>query len=269
MPKYYKGVVIKNNNDYKDFLIDVIQGNPPGMQTKLAKAAGCQQSYLSKVLNGPLHLTPEHADGIARLLALDGLEYELFLELVHWARAGSLSLRAHHAEKIAYLREKLSQFEHQIPAHRLQAVQERYYQSWYFSAIHVLISIPEFQRTEAISRRLNLPTEKVEEFLIELEQMGVAKKEGKDWKHVSSSLHAPSGSLNDQLHLSHWRGRALQAVQEKHASNIHYSGVHSLSKKDKESFLDQLRTLLVQFHRDVVISNEEEAVCLNLDFFPI
>ena len=53
--------------DYRKFLTAVIekQSRTKGFRALLASGAGCQRTYLSMALHGKVHLTPEHALGIA------------------------------------------------------------------------------------------------------------------------------------------------------------------------------------------------------------
>jgi len=57
-----------NHLDYKDFLKIQIEENHEayGYKSRLAKAANCQKSFLSQVLNSHIHLTPEHAVGLCQ-----------------------------------------------------------------------------------------------------------------------------------------------------------------------------------------------------------
>lgn len=69
-----------------------------GYKTKMA--AGCKIIYLSQVMIGTVHLTLEHAHGIATFWGLNALETDFFLLLVNQERAGSLALRRYYSEKL-------------------------------------------------------------------------------------------------------------------------------------------------------------------------
>src|SRR5436309_16129314 len=92
---------------YKAYLIDRIEQNKDlrGYQSQLARAAGCQRSFLSQVLNGKFDLSREHAAELSRFWGLDPLETEYFIGLVDLARAGSGHLRKLTETKLATSRD--------------------------------------------------------------------------------------------------------------------------------------------------------------------
>jgi hypothetical protein len=67
---------------YKDFLRAHCDASR-GALTKLAEAAGCQRSYLSKVLTADPHLTPDQGFLISRFLEFKSDEAEYFMLLLH------------------------------------------------------------------------------------------------------------------------------------------------------------------------------------------
>src|ERR1700722_8117600 len=83
------------NTDYKDVLHTQIAANRDrrGYRSELAQAAGCQLSFLSQALHSHVHLTPDHAAGLATFWGFDHDERDYFLELVNLARAGSQVLK--------------------------------------------------------------------------------------------------------------------------------------------------------------------------------
>jgi transcriptional regulator with XRE-family HTH domain len=83
--------------EYKTLIRAFIRANHAvyGYQSKMAKAAGCQRSFLSQVLNGTVHLTPEHAVRIAGFWQLDAAGTDFFVTLVMLGRAGNEELRSY------------------------------------------------------------------------------------------------------------------------------------------------------------------------------
>jgi hypothetical protein len=71
------------------------------------------------------------------------------------------------------------------------------------------------------------------------------------------------------MHHANWRQRALLKTQIPQSETIHYTALHTLSRKD----IVKLKTLANQFiqeSRDLVRpSKEEELVCITLDLFTV
>ncbi len=94
-------------NDYKKVIAHFIQVNESqrGYKSRLAEAAGCQNSYLSKVLSQAVHLTQDQGFGLSKFWNLMPVEEEYFLTLIQLERAGSLAYKNRLSEKLDELRE--------------------------------------------------------------------------------------------------------------------------------------------------------------------
>jgi len=80
--------------DYKEFLKNKVRlARTRGMQSEIARAIRCQPSFLSKVLSGKVHLTPDHAVLLAHHWKMTLEEAEYFRELVQLGRASTPVLR--------------------------------------------------------------------------------------------------------------------------------------------------------------------------------
>src|SRR5688500_3076235 len=85
-------------SDYKAYLRDWIRAHPHrgrGIKSRLARTAGCQVAYLSRVIERDAHLSLEQAMSLQGPLGHGRGEAKYFLLLVELARAGTQSLRAH------------------------------------------------------------------------------------------------------------------------------------------------------------------------------
>ncbi|MBK7890548.1 MAG: helix-turn-helix domain-containing protein [Bdellovibrionales bacterium] len=66
-----------------------------GARTQLARAASCSPSWITRVLNGTVHFTPDQAFASARFFGFGEDETEYFLQLVELERSGTSALKAH------------------------------------------------------------------------------------------------------------------------------------------------------------------------------
>jgi uncharacterized protein (TIGR02147 family) len=240
-----------------------------GYRTLLARAAGCQQAYLSQVLAETAHLTPEHGAGLCDFWQFGQKESEYFLNLVLLGRAGSESLRqkllrqgADIAQEAKATEKRLVQSESQD-----QRAALLYYSDWRLSAVHVLISIEQLQTAESLAKHLSLGLKEVRKFLFTLEEVGLASHQGERWMQTTKNLHAPDSSAVAKLHHKNWRLRALAAVEEDSREALHYTAPCTLTEKD---YLE-IRHLLaraIQKSRDIVgPSKEHLGACLTVDWF--
>lgn len=154
------------SSDYKAYLSKLVEGSSWGTISRLADAAGCQRSYFSKVLKGSIHLTTDHASGLCDYLKFSNEEADYFMALVELGRAATPAYRRRIHSKLKMLRDEHENLTMRLkrPAARLGEKEMLYYSAWYYSAIHILVSIPEFQSVEAIAKRLELNTSIMADF---------------------------------------------------------------------------------------------------------
>lgn len=258
-------------SDYKDLMRAHLHSHKEerGYQAKMAKAAGCGSSFLSQVLNTHVHLTPDQAAGIGQFWGLSPDKMEFFLCLVQLARTVAPAYKNYLLEKIQHLRAKNSDISHRVESEAISKPEEEllYYSAWYWSAIHVLTSIPGFQTSTAISQRLGLPTSKIENCLAKLEEMGMVSGEKGKWQALNKSYHLASGSPLIGIHHSNWRNYCLQDLSKDKKDSLHYSVVHSLSEKDFELLKEMILTFISQSKKIVANSPEQEIVGIGIDCY--
>jgi uncharacterized protein (TIGR02147 family) len=259
--------------DYKEFVSYKIEENNyiKGYRASLAQAAGCQRSFLSLVLNrSSIHFSMEQAVGICGFWRLSVDETDYFLELISLARAGNEVLR----EVIQRRIEKLLRRQQEL-VYRFQEsssvdephVAEIYYSKWYYSAIHVIASVPEFNTGEALAKRFELPIEVVRRATDFLERAGFISKQGNNWIVNEKTIHLPSSSPLTNLNHVNWRLKAVRDVEVERDASLHYSSVVSISKADFEKIKLKLLSTIDEVRSVVRLSPEQEAVAFCLDLF--
>lgn len=259
-------------SNYKKFLQMRLRDSW-GLITKVAESAGCQRAYLSRVLseNENIHLTPDHAYGIAKHFEMSPSESEYFMTLVEFARASSGSYRDFVERKLIYLSREHENLKRQKGRERLEdsEVQAQYYSAWHWSAIHVLVSIPQYQYAETIAAKLNLPISTVHNCLQDLAKNGFVRFDNGRWVHASGNLHLTKNSPFITYHHNNWRVRAVQDAQLKNNENIHLTIVQAMSR----TAVSEIKQLIFDFIRESSHvsspSQSEEIMCTNLDFFSV
>ena len=259
-----------NFNHYKEFIAKSLDGHW-GEVSRLAKAAGCQRSYVSQVVHGTQQLTLDQAFGICRYLKLSATETEYFSLLVQIERAASLNYKQHLQMQASRLKKDHNNISERLNRESLisEDMQSLYFSAWYWCAIHVLTSITDYQTCAAITRKLQLPEETVEYVLKQLEKMGLVLHQKSRWVHSNANIHVARHSPLVQFHHANWRQRALVGSQLATNTNLHFTDVRSISQKDfeyiKSLLLDQLQLIA----KIAEPSACEELVGFNLDFYKI
>lgn len=147
--------------DYRRFLRDWFDwkkaSNPRYSHRLFAKRAGQRSpSLLLLVMDGRRNLTPQTTRAFAGAVGLDDDETRYFALLVRLDQAESAPERASVMDDILALRRFRE-------ARRLDAAAVRYFEHWYFPAIHELANLPAFRpEPDWIARQLVPPIRPVE-----------------------------------------------------------------------------------------------------------
>jgi uncharacterized protein (TIGR02147 family) len=259
--------------DYREFLIEALGGKSKrtGQRGALARHLGCQTAFLSQVLHGTANLTLEQAFKVNQFFSHDPVTAEFFLLLVQKDRAGTHELKSYFQNKMTEILNKRSEISSRITKNRAvsESDQAYYYSYWYIGAIHVAISIPELQTAASLAKHFHLEDGVVREALDFLVNTGLAKFEKQKFSIGPSHIHLPKDSkFIHQLH-SNWRMQALQSLEKKRDSDLHYSVAYTLSRADVEKIRQQILQLIEHNMSVVRPSAEEVLYCNTIDFFEL
>lgn len=260
--------------DYKKLIVDLLENSEEGRRGRrkeLAEFINCQVSHITAVFSGNSHLSAEQAESAARYFGLTPQETEFLLLLIQYNRAGTETLRKVFEKMISEMRDKNTNLKNRLKiSDSLERANEtQYYSSWHYSAVHVLISIPEFQTREAISKKLELPIQKVDLVLNFLIESGLCKKEGNKFKILRPLMHLDKSShLISKLH-TNWRLKTISELDKADPTALHYSSVFSLSKDDLKIVKEILSKALTQSLDVIKKSPEEDIGVMSLDFYTL
>jgi len=258
--------------DYKDYLVALVgpQHQRRGLKSKLAKAIGSQATFISQVIHGKANLSLEQADRINEFLGHTKAQAEYFFALVQKERAGTQSLRKHFETAIDELRaQQLNLTDRLGLKSKLTAEsQARYYSSWHYAAIHIALTIEQLQSPTKISDFFKVPIGKVNSVLNFLVSIGLAlRTEEGSYRCGQQTIRLGSDSSNILRHHANWRQLAIESLDREDPSDLHYSGVASLSKKDVQIIKEKILKNLEENLEVVRDSKEEELFCYSIDFF--
>ncbi len=258
--------------DYKEYLHEVDDsGKYRAFRSLLAEAAHCQNAYISQVLNGSQHLSLEQADGIAEFFSFSLEEKSYFILLIQHARASKPSLKKFFADQIQTTVEKYLSLRSRVNTGESlsESDQITYYSEWFYSAIHVIVTIGKFRSTEAISQRLNLPlatVKKASEFLISCGLL--AQKKG-EITTGQKRLYLPGDSPLISRHHTNWRLHSIYSLSHATIGDLHYSSVVTVSTEDAETIREILIKAVQKTKNVVRSSSEEDIFSFSVDFYKI
>lgn len=263
-----------NYKKYKKYLTDKIESESKaskGIRLKLANHIGCQPSYLSQVMNGNPHFTLEQAQLINSFFHHNKVEAKYFLLLIQHERAGTKELKKFFEEQIEEelnskfdLKKRLPNTE-DIP----DVAKHRYYSAWYYSAIHMMLSMPECQEVSFISERLHLPPQLVKEVIQFLEDTGLIRLEKNIYELTKKRIHLERDSLFIHHHHINWRSQALQSVEKNLLTDMHYSNTFTLAKKDFPKIKEIFLKAIEDARAIIRPSKDEDVYAITLDVFNV
>ena len=239
--------------------------------TYLSKMIPCQRSHISRVLKGELHLTPDQAIAVTRVLKLSEDAKEFFILQVEFERAGTNELREYLSKKIQSLRQKHQNLSNRMER-KLSLVSEReaiYFSNWAWSAVHLATSIPSVKTAKEIATKLSLPIHLVEEVLLKLKEFDLVKKENGKWYFGGGSVHFPRDSALMKFYLTNWRQKAMDAMSFSDLNQVHFTNIQTVSRQDVDVLRERILNLVDEYKAISDPSSPEEMVCLNIDFFGI
>jgi hypothetical protein len=197
-----------------------------------------------------------------------------FLLLVGLGRAGSKALEDHFKSQIDEIQRKRTQIKERITTDRLlnTEAQMRYYSSWYYSAIHVATSIPEYQTRDALASALGLAPGLVSECLEFLIEHGLVVPKSGRFMIGPVRMHLGADSpMISKLH-ANWRLQSLQSLERpvlESAKDLHYSTVLTLSHTDAKRVREILLRAVDETEKVFRPSPEEVVYCIGMDWFQV
>jgi len=259
--------------DYRSIIREKIEENKAlrGYQARLSEAAGVHSSYISRVINSHVQLTLDQAANLAEFWQLESDETDYFLDLVLLERSSSTVLKARTQKRLSAIRRSHENLASRFSNSRVLEAQDNsiYYSAWYFSAVHMLLTIPQYRSAKEISIRLLLSKELVQTVLETLEKLGLVHLVGSQWRVLQFDLHTPKDAVWARAHHGHWRQKSALKIQEFDSEATHYSGVHTLSKSDAVKLKHHVLQFLEKSRKIIAPSPEEKLFFLGCDFYEV
>jgi uncharacterized protein (TIGR02147 family) len=241
-----------------------------GPRLQLARAAGCNPSWLTRVLADEVQLTPDQAAGIADYLHLTDDETDYFLLLVDLERAATPLLKRWIQRKLTELSRESRKLRSALKGESAVSQENaiKYYSSWIYAGVHVACMI-KVQSPSEVAKLLNLSESRVGRVIKELRDMGLVTSESEGFIAVSKGVHLPAGSDHGNSGHAIWRQKVIQYFQEGGGEGLHYSGVHCLSRADIDRIQELLKSAVLNCREVITDSPSETLAVMCVDWFEL
>ena len=264
-------LTIFESEDYKHYLRGKVGGprQKKGVKSAMARALGCQPTYITHVLSGHANLSLEQAESLNAFFAHTKEESQVFLLMVLRDRAGTHTLKSNFQEQINQLLENRMVLTKRLGQRNVLSDEQRavFYSVWYFLAAQIGLTIPTWRTHEALAKNLGLTPSRIAEVLQFLCEVGLVEKNGSQFIPTETQIRLGKDSHHILKHHTNWRVKAIESLENEELHDMHYSSVVSLSEADvvriKNLLLDQLKENL----QIIGASKEERLYGLNIDFY--
>ena len=257
--------------NYKKYVLKTLELRNLGKST-LARACQCQPAYVSQVLGGEADFSLEQADRLNTFFQHSREESKFFILLLQQNKAGTKSLRSHFDEEIAEFRKRRLNLKERlnVRATLTEENQARYYNSWLFGAIHVLVTIPGYTTKESIAKKLKVEQKVVNEAVEFLSSCAIIEETETGYRMGKARLHLGSDSPWIARHHVNWRLKAIEDLEYRYSPDqLHYSSIVTLSETDFSRINEILIRSIGQSKEIIRNSPAERLVCFNIDWFDV
>ncbi len=240
-----------------------------GQRQALSHSIGVHPGYLSKIFHSHNHFSLEQAQSVSKFLFHAETEASFFLNLVSLERAGTGELKNYFKREIKRLRDDHDQLKNRITIERMltETEQAKYYSAWYFSAIHVAVSLEFLKTPQDLATALGLPLSTVNLSLEFLSQIGVLVIESGKYSQGAKSLFLTKDSPFFGKHQSNWKIKSIQSLDYLEEKDFHYTGIITCSKADAVKIRDLMFQIVQNILEIVKPSKDETALAYTIDLF--
>lgn len=241
-----------------------------GEAKKIAEHLRVSSTFISHVLSGAKSLSLEQAMLLGPYFGLSDVEFDYFIHLVEFDRAGSDELKKYFKRKIDDLKKKSLKLVDRIETKRVLSEKEKsiFYSSSLFSMIHIFTATHNDGRSlEDICRRFEISRQKAADIIRFLVESGLCIEHNDRFKIGTQGTHLEQGSSYLLKHHTNWRLRAVAAAENLSEQELMYTVNVALSVKDFNILREEMGDFVKRFLDRVYPSPSEELATLNMDWF--
>lgn len=258
---------------YRKYLRDRLEALGPrsGLKRKAADFLNVHTTFISQVVLEKADFSLDQCELMNQFLKHNEEESEFFIDLQIYERAGEKNLKKRFERKIKEKQVARSQIKRSLTSATISELsandQDKFYSSYIYGLIHVLVSIPNFRTEEKLIEATGMPHKIISEAIDFLLKIGVIKKQGHQLVHGPQHVHLNKGSKNIWRHHANWRMATLQKYDFGEPTDLHYSLAFSCSEQDAHTIRELILTQLETINKKITSSKEESAYIYCFDFY--
>jgi hypothetical protein len=261
---------VLESSSYREILRKILSARGRGSLSILSKVLKCHPTFVSQVVKGRAEFSAEQAFGFGRWASFEGDDFESFLLLHQWERAGSPELKSYLQRRIDGQRRKREDLKSRWDQKDVLSaeIQTVYFSHPLFQIVHALVQIPRFQQLEPLSQELSLSPNSLLKILKQLEAWGLVQFLSGRWKVREHSLHLSKDAWSIASFHGLWR-QVVQSHLQSHfeTPGTHYSAIACMDPAAAEQVKKILLKALDASRRAIEPAPSREAYVVALDFF--
>lgn len=256
---------------YREYLKARLEhlGPRSGLKRRAADFLNVHTTFVSQVVLGKADLSLDQAEKMNKFLGHSEEEGEYFLDLLIHERAAEPALKRRYANRIKQKRLDRIHIKRRLEKSREldEADQARFYSSHLYGLLHVLSSIPRYQKRDALVAATGFPPDKVNDAIDFMLKIGVLKSEKDRIVPGERHVHLSRESKHVRQHHANWRMATLQHMASPSPSDLHYSLTFTCSEEDVVKLRESLLAHLKSMTQTIEKSKEEHVYVYCFDFF--
>lgn len=258
--------------NYKLYVNEKIKSLPKrghGEYRRIAQFVGLHTTSISQIFKGTKDLSLEQAAKLSQYLGLSELESDYFLNLIEFEKAGSMELKILIESRIRKIQNHALDLVNKIPKDKVLSDSERskFYSLWYYSAIRLLVDIPEYQNRELIANRLGLPLKTVNDAIDFLLSLGLLENETGKLKSGLKRTFIESSSNLVARHHTNWRLKTIERLDTlEYLKDFVFTAPMTISIADGVKIREILSQAVEEIMKINTASKSEEFYILNMDW---
>ncbi len=256
---------------YRQYLKECLESAGPrsGDKRRASEFLKVHTTFISQVVLGKADLSLDQAEKMNLFLNHTEEEGDYLLNLLIFERAADATLKKRYENKLIEKQNQRVQIKDRLSgtSELAEQDQQKFYSSHLYGLLHVLSSIPRFQKREELAKATGLASEIVDDALSFLVELKVLRKIKDQYFPGNQHIHLGKDSRNISRHHSNWRLATIQHLAFSKPKDLHYSLVFSCSEKEAKTIRESLLEHLKSMTELVSKSKEENAYVYCFDFF--
>jgi uncharacterized protein (TIGR02147 family) len=235
----------------------------------VAELLGKDPSMISHFLSGKKQLGDNEIFRVGEFLGLNEQELNYLMALVQYDRATHPKLRDVLKMNLENIRQSHSNSK-KASSGLTEEDYAIFYSQWYYSAIRLLTSVPEYQTIDALTKKINLPREKVNGIVDFLVKTGLCNRKANGQLSLGvqyTYIDRNSPYLN--RHHVNWRLKSLEEIPKGVPHNYSITAPLTVSRSDADKIRKLVDDLLEKVIKIVDTSSPEELIYLGIDYLKV